>query len=127
MKNKLIMIIDDDLDDIDFFCEDVKKVEIDVACLSFNMPDKALDYLGNEECLKPNWIFLDINMPKINGIECLKRIKQMPHLQDVPVIIYTTCKTQNNRDQIKELGANGYLVKPDSFDGIKTELQKWMV
>ena len=64
----------------------------------------------------PSFILLDLNMPKKNGREVLKEIKEHPDLKKIPVIIFTTTKNEMEINRCYELGANSYIVKPSSFD-----------
>ncbi len=64
----------------------------------------------------PSFILLDLNMPKKNGREVLKEIKEHPELKKIPVIIFTTTKSEIEINRCYELGANSYIVKPSSFD-----------
>jgi len=66
----------------------------------------------------PSIILLDLNMPKKDGREALKEIKQHPVFKKIPVIVFTTTKSENEILRCYELGANTYIVKPVSFDGL---------
>ena len=66
----------------------------------------------------PSFILLDLNMPKKDGREALKEIKQHPIFKKIPVIIFTTTKSENEIRRCYELGANTYIVKPVSFDAL---------
>lgn len=63
----------------------------------------------------PSFILLDLNMPKKNGREVLKEIKEHPELKRIPVIIFTTTKNETEINRCYDLGANSYIVKPSSF------------
>jgi CheY-like chemotaxis protein len=64
----------------------------------------------------PSFILLDLNMPKKNGREVLREIKENPELKKIPVIIFTTTKNEMEINRCYELGANSYIVKPSSFE-----------
>ena len=66
----------------------------------------------------PYFILLDLNMPKKDGREVLKEIKQHPVFKKIPIIVFTTTKNENEIRRCYELGANTYIVKPVSFDGL---------
>jgi CheY-like chemotaxis protein len=72
----------------------------------------------------PGFILLDLNMPKKDGREVLKEIKQHPELKKIPVIIFTTTKNENEIRRCYELGANTYVVKPVSFDALVKVIQE---
>ena len=121
------MIIDDDYDDREIFCEALGRIEPNLKCIAFELAEFALEYLNNLQTILPAYIFLDINMPKINGMECLREIKNMKHLEDVPVIMYTTSSSITDIEKAKTLGASGFLIKPTVFNKVCTELKKWIV
>lgn len=64
----------------------------------------------------PAFIMLDLNMPKKDGREVLKEIKENPELRKIPVIVFTTTRNENDIKRCYELGANSYVVKPVSYD-----------
>ena len=120
------MIIDDDDDDREFFCEAIDKIDSSIHCVTIENGEKALQYLKNEQQVMPDYIFLDLNMPKINGKECLIQIKNIDHLKQIPVIIYTTSNHPADREQTKKLGATGFIHKHTQFDMLYNELRKWL-
>jgi len=66
----------------------------------------------------PRFILLDLNMPKRDGREVLKEIKQNPYLKKIPVIIFSTTSNEQEMRRCYELGANSYITKPNSFEGL---------
>ena len=66
----------------------------------------------------PSFILLDLNMPKKDGREVLKEIKQHPEFKKIPVVVFTTTNSENEVKRCYELGANTYVVKPVSFDSL---------
>ena len=80
----------------------------------------VMNYLRNlaegDNAVYPSFILLDLNMPKKNGREVLKEIKEHPELKKSPVIIFTTTKNELEINRCYELGANSYIVKPSSFE-----------
>ena len=78
---------------------------------------EVMNYLqGLEKTAYPSFILLDLNMPKKNGREVLKEIKEHPDLKKIPVIVFTTTKNEMEINRCYELGANSYIVKPSSFE-----------
>lgn len=81
---------------------------------------ELIDYLDKIAQTKPyvfpKIILLDLNMPKKDGREALKEIKQHPLYRKIPVIVFTTTKSEHEINRCYELGANTYIVKPVSFD-----------
>jgi CheY-like chemotaxis protein len=86
------------------------------------LKDKDLKDTGLE-CLLPSLILLDLNMPRKNGYETLQEIKADPKLKKIPVIILTTSTVVLDVNRSYELGASGYLTKPDSFDELIQQMQ----
>ena len=109
MTDKLLLLIDDDQDDIMFFGDALKEVNPAIQLKTFNNGEDALNYL-KEEKPKLNWIFLDLNMPKMNGFQFLKEYK--PISNGVPVIIYSTSSLERDKNLTKELGARDFITKP---------------
>jgi two-component system response regulator len=72
----------------------------------------------------PGLILLDLNMPKKDGREALKEIKENPDLKKIPVVVFTTTKNENEIKRCYELGANTYVVKPGSFDELVKVIQQ---
>ena len=80
LRNNSIMIVDDDDDDREFFCEAIEKIDSSINCVTIENGEKALQYLKDAQQVMPDYIFLDLNMPKIDGKECLIQIKNIDHL-----------------------------------------------
>jgi CheY-like chemotaxis protein len=72
----------------------------------------------------PDLIFLDMNMPKLNGKQVLREIKKTRSLASIPVIMYSTSFAPRDIEEIKELGAVFYLLKPSRFDDLCASLTK---
>jgi CheY-like chemotaxis protein len=113
-KNKAFFIVDDDVDDIQLFVEAVNEIDSNMGCFTANNGEDALAKLEKLETL-PDIIFLDLNMPKLNGKQCLAQLKSNPRLKDIPVVIYSTSSSEADMEETKKLGASYYLTKPDTF------------
>jgi CheY-like chemotaxis protein len=111
-KTKTLFIIDDDEDDQLFLNEAMKDLKIPFECYYANNGEVALRQLKEEIIPVPDFIFLDLNMPKLNGKECLIEIKKLPKYSKVPLIIYTTSSNQKDKQEIMQLGAHYFLTKP---------------
>ena len=72
----------------------------------------------------PKVILLDLKLPKIDGLEVLRRLKEDPHTQSIPVVVLTSSKEQKDVVQSYRLGVNSYIVKPVNFDGFATAVQE---
>lgn len=109
---KTLFIIDDDEDDQLFLHEAIHDLNIPIDFFYANNGETALQLLKGEDIPVPDYIFLDLNMPKLNGKECLIEIKKLPKYANVPIIIYTTSSNQKDKQEIIELGAHYFLTKP---------------
>jgi DNA-binding response OmpR family regulator len=90
----------------------MKDLNIPFNCFFANNGEVALKHLKDETIPLPDFIFLDLNMPKLNGKECLIEIKKLPRYSTVPLIIYTTSSNQKDKQEIMQLGAHYFLTKP---------------
>ncbi|WP_405384196.1 response regulator [Maribacter sp. LLG6340-A2] len=115
-ENKLhIALVDDDEDDRSFFEEAIEEINIATQLFLFENGREILKYLNMDHALMPKLIFLDLNMPVINGIQCLREIRSNDHLNDVKVAIYSTSSSTTDIESAFAEGANLYVTKPDSF------------
>ncbi len=109
-----ILIVDDDEEDRDFFCEAAGQINSQIECKQAIDGEDALIILI-EKGYRPDYIFLDLNMPRINGVQFLKKFKKNELLQDIPVIIFTTSKRREDKEATKKLGAVHFISKPDNL------------
>jgi CheY-like chemotaxis protein len=124
-----IMIVDDDTDDIEIFCDAVHEINTNIDCVAAPNGIEALKILKSMPVL-PDFIFLDLNMPKMGGTQCLSIIKNTDHLQDIPIVIYSTSKIKDDMDETMKLGATCFLTKPSTFSALKKAIgnvlqKKW--
>lgn len=112
----MFFIVDDDIDDQDLFIEAVNEVDKSIQCISATDCEEALDLLKNRKIGKPDMIFLDLNMPRLNGKQCLAELKKESHLRDIPVIIYSTSSEKRDIEETTRLGAAHFLTKPNKFE-----------
>jgi CheY-like chemotaxis protein len=117
----VILYVDDDADDIQLFGEAVRQVDATITFVPARSAEDALDFLNGE--IFPDLIFMDINMPVMNGLMCLAAIRSNPVLEHLPVVMLSTSGTDREIDQSKSLGAD-FIVKPNTFQelvGVITE------
>jgi CheY-like chemotaxis protein len=117
-----IFLVDDDEDDRSLFKEAVSVLDKNIQCWTASDGQQALDMLQFELVVTPDVIFLDLNMPKMNGLEFLKNLKKLRNFKSIPVIIYTTSSNPEDIRKTKELGATDYLTKPSDFDQLYQKL-----
>lgn len=119
-----VLLADDDTDDCGFFKEALKEFSLPTNLTIVQDGEQLLNRLLNEEHKLPDVLFLDINMPRKNGFECLTEIKLNKRLENIPVIIYTTSFHKNVADLLYDQGANYYISKPSQISQLKTAVQK---
>lgn len=123
MKTDLtIFYTDDDPEDLDFFKEIVDIIDENVVVVTHNSGQELINALDNPPPT-PHLVFLDINMPGLNGLETLKRVKQSGRHNNIPVIIFSTSKDDTDIEKSRELGANFYLPKSGIFDQLKKSIE----
>src|SRR5690349_12683576 len=110
-----ILLIDDDTEDQEIFLDAVKEVDPHIHCRFANDAEAALKQLNEEILLKPDMLFIDLNMPKINGKQLLKEIKKAEHLKGIPVVMYSTFFGPRDIEEINSLGAVHHMVKATRF------------
>ena len=108
-----ILYVDDDPDDRQIFEEAVKSIGKGHVCITAQDGLDALSYLSMHEA--PDIIFLDLNMPLMDGKSCLTAIRENKENDKLPVIIFTTTTNPQERLQCEFLGATDFLLKPFSF------------
>jgi len=99
---------------VHFFIEAVKEVDHSIECIGSSSAIDALRLLKNQNDHQPDYIFLDLNMPRMNGKECLSEIKKTKSLFQIPVFVFTT-SNREDATELQRLGAAQYFVKPGSF------------
>ncbi|MCW3461861.1 response regulator [Chitinophaga nivalis] len=108
-----MLLIDDDVDDRMIFGEILKELVPDIIYNEAINGEDALTKL--ESNLIPDIIFLDLNMPRVDGKQFLAEIQKMDHLKHIPIIIYSTSSHESDRRETQELGAAYFLTKPNSL------------
>ena len=119
MKDNLsFLIVDDDADDRELFIEAVKEVDESIQCVVADNGQKALEILRDPLFSLPDFIFLDLRMPKVSGKKCLSEIKSDLRLKHIPVVIYTTSKEVEESKELEKMGAFHFISKPNNTDEI---------
>jgi CheY-like chemotaxis protein len=125
MTKQPILIAEDDADDRYLiqtafseigYPEQIDFVENGIEVFSYL--ENVFTSNNNQEKALPGFILLDLNMPKKDGREVLKELKQHPVFKKIPVIVFTTTKNEIEIRRCYELGANSYVIKPISFDAL---------
>jgi len=121
---KLILLVDDDEDEHEIFLSALKSIDKTFDFVSAYNCDKALDLLKE---LDPHYIFIDVNMPKTNGMVCLQEIKRISRIAQVPVYMYSTGVNANDSQRALQMGAVDYIIKPNSITALTALLKKIIV
>jgi CheY-like chemotaxis protein len=122
--SKTCFLVDDDVDDQEIFMAAVSEVDNSIDCVSVDNCEEAIEKLKATHFKTPDFIFLDLNMPRLNGRQCLAELKKIAHLQNVPVIIYSTSSLKKDMEETAQLGADMFLTKPSKFDDLCHALHK---
>jgi CheY-like chemotaxis protein len=112
-----IMMIDDDDDDQEIFLTALQKVTNSISCIAVNNGCEALQKLKSKQ-IQPDLIFLDLNMPVMNGQQFLMEIKKDEELKNIPIIIFSTSSHSPTIALTKLLGAHDFITKPDKFEDL---------
>lgn len=123
----LITLADDDEDDRLFFTDAFDELKINTIVNTVNDGKELLNYLNDPETILPNIIFLDLNMPILNGVDCLEIIKKNSAFKDIAIAIYSTSSSEKDIENTFVLGANIYIKKPSNFNDLKKILSDVVV
>jgi len=127
-KSLNILLVEDDMIEIMKFNRTISKLACPHKIVEAKNGEEALEFLYKNESL-PDIILLDLNMPKINGLEFLSIIKKNSTLKYIPTVILTSSNNHKDVSDCHELGIAGYLVKPLKFvdysESIKRVLDYW--
>lgn len=119
---KTCFLIDDDLDDQEIFALALNQISDKFECSFASNGYEAVLKLNGEAPL-PDFIFLDLNMPRMNGKECLKELRKMGHLDAIPIVIYSTSSSALDVKETQELGAAAFITKPFSLIELAGKLE----
>lgn len=126
----VILMADDDDDDFLLTQKALKQSKLLNTLCRVKDGEELLDYLNQRgefadgvECPRPGVILLDLNMPRKDGREALKEIKSDPKLRDIPVVVFTTSKAEEDIFKSYQLGVNSFITKPVTFEGLIKVMQ----
>jgi CheY-like chemotaxis protein len=119
---KRVLLIDDDEDDCMVFGIGLSEISRQIEFQCSRDSQFALDRLADEHSPRPDIIFLDWNMPKLSGSECLAAIRKNVRYDEVPIIVFTTSHAREDRETAQKLGASYFLSKPASVEELLKSL-----
>ena len=120
----MILLVDDDEVDRMLFKDAFKELKIKSIVDTVNNGTQLMDYLTKKDAALPYLIFLDLNMPRKNGLECLKEIRGNEKFKEILIAIYSTSASENDIEETFRNGANVYIKKPGDFNILKQLLAK---
>jgi two-component system, response regulator len=119
MENNIveILLVEDNHDDAELTIRALRKYNLANHLLHLQDGEEALKFLfASDKSIMPKIILLDIKMPKVDGIEVLRKIKMDPYRKIIPVVVLTSSKEERDIIESYKLGVNAYIVKPVEFD-----------
>lgn len=123
IKQLNILLADDDTDDCIFFKKAIDELLLPAHLTVVHDGEQLMQLLLNETNESPDILFLDLNMPRKNGFECLSEIKLSKKLNQLPVIIFSTSFEQEVVNQLYQNGAQYFIRKPAEFSQFKKIIQ----
>jgi CheY-like chemotaxis protein len=123
-KARTCFLIEDDLDDQELFELALQKIDENIDLSFANNGAEGLQKLKEDSSFIPDFIFVDINMPKMNGIQCLPEIKKLEHLNKSKIVMYSTTSDESIVSRTKQLGADEFLVKPYKMSLLINNLER---
>ncbi|WPQ61614.1 response regulator [Chitinophaga sancti] len=123
-QQQTVLIIDDDADDRLFLTEAITDVVPGSRMHSCNSGIEALDLLSKKKIALPDFIFLDLNMPKMNGKECLVELKGLLRQTFTKIIIMSTSDMKRDIDDALKLGAHVFFTKPGTYTELCNHVKK---
>ncbi len=118
-----VLLADDDHDDCLLFKEGLEELKLNTILTCVYDGEELINLLNQEKSNHFQILFLDLNMPLKNGLECLKEIKQNPELNNLPVIIFTTSYNKKVAEQLYIHGAQYYACKPSNYFQLKRVIE----
>lgn len=117
-----VVLADDDEDDRLFFTEAFDELKIQTRVATYKDGVELMDALNHSETALPNILFLDLNMPKKSGFECLVELKKDKRFDNIAIAIYSTSASEEDIENTFVNGANIYIKKPNDFNDLKKVL-----
>ena len=117
----MILVVDDTLDARELYAEYLR-----IAGLRAEVAEDGYDAVAKATALRPSVIIMDLAMPRMDGWEATRRLKQDPLTRDIPIIALTGHVIERSRERAIEAGADGYLTKPCFPDSLLAEVQRVM-
>ena len=122
-----ILLADDDIDDCIFFKSVLEKIPLATSLVAVHNGEELMHLLTNETYQLPHVLFLDLNMPRKNGFECLSEIKLNPKLKYLPVVMFSTSNEQELVSRLYLNGAQYFIRKPPIISQIEKIIEQTLI
>lgn len=119
-----IYLVDDDQDDREMFTAALALIYPNADVTELSDGQQLLDALAENAHNMPEYIFLDLNMPKCSGMECIEQMTHNPNTQNMTIAILSTSSNPDSIEKAFRLGASFYIIKPTSFTNLKSFIGK---
>lgn len=121
---KTILLADDDMDDAEIFGHILEDIDPTLKFYHVTNGAGVIDHLEASGNPTPDIIFLDLNMPEMNGWQCLSQLKSIDKTRDIPVLIYSTSSHQKDKQLAMASGASAFITKPSDYKTLQNLLFK---
>ncbi|SKC20923.1 response regulator [Dyadobacter psychrophilus] len=128
MGNKaLFVLIDDDTDDYEIFKMAISDVNKPLQSLYFPDCESALAHFSQQSVTAPGYVFVDINLPKTSGEECLQQLQRLKAFDDPCIVMYSSSIPEEYKPRLKKIGVNKFIEKTGSIPLLVDEIQHLML
>lgn len=117
-------LIDDDADDQEIFGQALENINKSIQCSFASDGVQAIEKLNADPDFIPDFIFIDMNMPRMNGIQCLEAIQKIDRLREVTLYMYSTAADPKSIATTQSLGAREFIIKPSNFNELTKKLSQ---
>ncbi len=124
VRDLFVLLADDDADDRMFFQDAIEEIEVQINLVTVKDGQELMSFLEREAIMVPHVLFLDLNMPFKNGLQCLQDIRSNSSMTDVCIVLYSTTARKSDINAGFDWGANFFIRKPSSFTELKRILSK---
>lgn len=123
---RTVLLIDKNQDTLQFMKEATVYAEKDIQCLCFVYAEEAMHAMMTGYIKRPDVVFLNLNMPRKNGIQCLRELRSSPVLRDLPVVLYAPKITLEVVEVLKDSGVSTFFEKPNTILGWKKVMREML-
>jgi CheY-like chemotaxis protein len=117
---RIAVLIDDDEDDLDLLGETILLIDPAVFCIKFKCPVEAMNILSAQQIMLPDYIFIDINMPRMNGRDCLAALRKLSQYKTTVIVVLSTSMGELEENILLGLGADHVFQKPNEYASLNT-------